>query len=247
MPGAGIVTGALLGALWAVIVLGGVPIQSLSTRRTLELHRPARLYVYASTTVALSILGILTLFVDREGARLGLRALLLVPAWSALLAWTAGTLGGCLALALGFLLWQKRRRQRADLTLVSVLPRTVVEHNVFIALSLVAGLVEEYVYRGFCLAFLTRSTGSIWVAVAVVTVGFGLAHVYQGRMATLKTAAIGGLLAVPVVMTGALLPSILAHAAFDIVAGFTMRPLLRRWDLIEYGEWIEPEGGGDDL
>jgi membrane protease YdiL (CAAX protease family) len=236
-------TGALLAALWAVIVLGGIPIQSLTTRRTLELHRPPRLYIYGSTAVALGVLGIVTLFVDRAGARLGLARALTVQAWPVTLAWASATLGACLVLGVGFLLWQKARDLKSDRTLVSVLPGTVLEHNVFIAVALVAGLVEEYVYRGFCLAFLARSTGSTWLAVGLVSVGFGLAHVYQGRAATLKTAAIGAVLAVPVVTAGALLPSMLAHAAFDIIAGFTMRPLLRRWKLIEYGEWIEPEDG----
>ncbi|MDE3155710.1 MAG: CPBP family intramembrane metalloprotease [Acidobacteriota bacterium] len=238
---------SILGALWTVVVLGGVPLQSLTTRRTLELHRPPRLYIYGSTAVALAILGILTLFVDREGTRPGLARLWTVQRRESTLAWTAGTLAACLLLALAFLLWQKVRGQRADATLVSVLPGTVLEHNVFVAISLLAGLVEEYVYRGFCLAFLIESTGSRWTAVALVTVGFGLAHIYQGRAATLKTAAIGAVLAVPVLATGALLPSILAHAAFDILAGFSMKPLLKRWDLIEYGEWIEPEDGGDGL
>ncbi|HVB39059.1 MAG TPA: CPBP family intramembrane glutamic endopeptidase, partial [Vicinamibacterales bacterium] len=198
------VTGSLIGALWTVIVLGGVPVQSLSTRRTLELYRPGRLYLYASTTVALAILGVVTLFVDRAGTRPGLTVLFAWRPWPVLLGWAVATLAACLVLSLGFLLWQKARRQRADATLVSVLPRTPFEHNVFVAVSLVAGLVEEYVYRGFCLTFLVRSTGSLWLAVTLVTIGFGLAHVYQGRMAVLRTAALGGVLAVPVVLTGAL-------------------------------------------
>jgi len=237
------VIGHLLGDLWIVLVLGGVPLQSLATRRTLELYRPGRLQIYVSTLITLAVLALVTWGVDATTGRQGLSVLYAPLARPRLLAWTAATLGACVLLWFGFLYVQKLRHQPADMTMVSVLPRTTVDHIVFVGVSLVAGGVEEYVYRGFSLAFLATSTGSRTLAVLLVTVGFGLAHVYQGRAATLKTAALGAVLAVPVLVTGSLVPSILAHAALDILLGYTMRPLLRRWNLLQYGEWT---GGEDD-
>ena len=48
---------------------------------------------------------------------------------------------------------------------------------------------------------------------------FGLLHVYQGPLGILRTATLGGLLAWGFLATGSLWPSIVAHAALDVLLG----------------------------
>ena len=66
----------------------------------------------------------------------------------------------------------------------------------------------------------------------LVTLGFAVAHGYQGAWATLRTGLLGAILAIPVVVTGTLLPSMIAHAGTDILAGAFGYRLLHRWRLL---------------
>lgn len=228
----------LLDAIWTIAILGGVPIQSLATRQTLAQHRPSRLQIYASAVATLVLLAAITVGVDLSGTRVGLVVLRRPLPAADLALWTAVTFIIGAALWFGFILAQKIGDQKADARLVGILPFTAQERFIWIGVSMVAGVTEEYVYRGFCLAYLTASTGSLTLAAVLVTVGFGLAHAYQGGAATFKAGALGAVLLIPVLVTGALLPAIIAHAAIDVLSGLTMRNLLRRWDLVQFGEWI---------
>jgi len=57
------------------------------------------------------------------------------------------------------------------------------------------------------------------VAVGIATLAFGLAHGYKSLSGMMRAALIGLVVAVPVLATGTLLPSILAHAIMDLLAG----------------------------
>lgn len=228
----------LLDAIWTIAILGGVPIQSLATRQTLAQHHPSRLQIYASAVATLLLLAAVTLGVDLTGTRAGLVVLRRSLPAGDLLLWTTVTFVIGAGLWFGFIVFQKIGNRKTDAHLVAILPFTAQERFIWIGVSIVAGITEEYVYRGFCLAYLTGSTGSLTLAAVLVTVGFGLAHAYQGGAATFKAAILGAVLLIPVLVTGALLPAIIAHAAIDILSGLTMRNLLRRWDLVQFGEWI---------
>lgn len=82
-------------------------------------------------------------------------------------------------------------------------------------LGLVPGVAEELCFRGWLLGALRRASGARW-AIAGSSLAFGLFHfdpVHAGL-----TAALGAVLAVSVVRTGALGPAILAHALNNAVA-----------------------------
>jgi membrane protease YdiL (CAAX protease family) len=126
-------------------------------------------------------------------------------------------------------LWQ----QPADEVVALLLPHTTRERRVFLVVSLLAGTVEEYVMRGFCLLVLAQASGSMVLSFVLVTLGFAVAHGYQGAWATLRTGLLGAILAVPVVVTGMLLPSMIAHAGTDMFAGAFGYRLLRHWRLLK--------------
>src|SRR4029077_19467647 len=62
-----------------------------------------------------------------------------------------------------------------------ILPQSSTELIPFIALSVTAGLCEEFLYRGFAMAALTRVGLPVAVVILISSVIFGLAHLYQGR------------------------------------------------------------------
>jgi membrane protease YdiL (CAAX protease family) len=100
-----------------------------------------------------------------------------------------------------------------------ILPQSAMELLPFLALAITAGLCEEFLYRGFAMAVLTRLGAVTWAAVLASSVLFGLAHLYQGRGGLVSTTFVGIVLGIGRVVYGSLVPVIFWHAAVDIVAG----------------------------
>ena len=96
--------------------------------------------------------------------------------------------------------------------------------RLFAGLSLMAGFGEEVVFRGFLLAVLTPALGDPWTALLASSLAFGVLHVYQGSFGIVRTAALGALLGVPVVLGASLWPSIVVHALVDLVGGLVVGP-----------------------
>jgi len=108
-----------------------------------------------------------------------------------------------------------RRQARGFLAL---LPRTARERAVFALLAITAGICEEFLYRGFGLAYLRwlwPGASHTWLIV-LTAAAFGLAHLYQGARGVVLTAVVGGYLAWLVLSTGSLVPAMVIHALLDL-------------------------------
>ena len=100
-----------------------------------------------------------------------------------------------------------------------ILPQSTVELLPFLALAITAGLCEEFLYRGFAMAVLTRLGSPVWLVVLASSILFGLAHLYQGRGGLVSTLVIGTVLGSARIVYGSLVPAIFWHSAVDVVAG----------------------------
>ncbi len=104
-----------------------------------------------------------------------------------------------------------------------IMPRTPVEMLVFVALACTAGLSEEFLYRGFVYAAFARMLENLpWsiVAAAVLSsIWFGIGHLYQGRRGIITTCVVGMVFVISRIASGSLIPSIVAHAGVDLIAG----------------------------
>ncbi len=113
-----------------------------------------------------------------------------------------------------------------------IMPRTWTEGIVFAALAGTAGLSEEFLYRGFLLAVFanvfTNTAGSVLIASCLSSLWFAVAHLYQGRRGSITTFVVAMIFASVRVWSGSLLPSIVAHAAVDLVVGLYVPRLLRK-------------------
>jgi membrane protease YdiL (CAAX protease family) len=98
------------------------------------------------------------------------------------------------------------------------LPHDDEEARWFTALAITAGICEEILYRGFLIAYLGAYM-PVAAAWALSTAAFGLAHAYQEIAGVFKTAAAGALLGGLYLLSGSLWAPIVAHAAYDLVAG----------------------------
>lgn len=123
---------------------------------------------------------------------------------------------------------QERARQLDSLgNLVHFLPRPGREYRYFFGLSVTAGVVEEIVYRGFMLWYLSHFM-PLWAAVLLSSVAFGLGHSYQGSAGGVRTGLVGLAFAVLYVTSGSIWLPILAHALLDILQGAFIVEMFRK-------------------
>ena len=102
----------------------------------------------------------------------------------------------------------------------SLLPQTLQQILLWIALSITAGFCEEIAFRGYLQRQFHALTGSIAVAVIAQALVFGLAHAYQGWKATVTISVLGLLYGVLAVLRRNLRANIAAHAMSDIWEGW---------------------------
>lgn len=99
-----------------------------------------------------------------------------------------------------------------------MLPVTGEERSLWAIAALTAGICEEILYRGFLLFYLVAIFPklTIWGAVVLSSLFFGVAHFYQGARGIIATGIIGFLLAWLYISTGSLLAPIALHALIDL-------------------------------
>lgn len=142
--------------------------------------------------------------------------------------WIAGCVAAHQGVAFTTMLVRRARGLPLEAGTVRLLPRDRGEFLRFAPLALMAGIYEEFMYRGFAPDHLVRWGLPLPVAVAIATAAFGLAHGYKSLAGMMRAALIGLVLAVPVLATGTLLPSIVAHAIMDLLAGANTFRLARK-------------------
>lgn len=134
--------------------------------------------------------------------------------------WPAAALFVAAAAALhlhwGFRDASGRERLRA------LLPQERPDVLPYVVLCCVAAVSEEVVYRGVVYRLLLRLGLTTWEAVAVAAIVFALGHALQGWSSVFVIALFAVAFHAVVIYAGALMPAIVAHAAYDLYAGFVI-------------------------
>jgi membrane protease YdiL (CAAX protease family) len=112
-----------------------------------------------------------------------------------------------------------------------ILPRTNADLSWWAVVSLVAGIVEEIVYRGVMVALLQRILGSWALAVIACVAVFTVSHWVQGWRAMVAIAVTAVVMHLVVRWTGDLYTAMAVHAVYDFFAGVIMLRLARRGGL----------------
>jgi len=108
-------------------------------------------------------------------------------------------------------------------------PQSPTEMLFYVALAVTAGICEEFLYRGFAIAALTHAAAPSWAVIALSSILFGLAHIYQGRGGLVSTLFIGTVFGIARIGYHSLVPVVCWHVAVDVIAGVAgPRFLLRR-------------------
>lgn len=105
-------------------------------------------------------------------------------------------------------------------------PHTRTELAWWMALSVSAGICEEFIFRGYLIWVLQPALG-LWLAAAASLIVFAAAHSYQGAKGVVAVGVVGGLLTLIVVGFGSLVPAIAVHMFADAGEGFVAWLALR--------------------
>lgn len=99
-------------------------------------------------------------------------------------------------------------------------PTGGLQRALWVEMSIVAGVCEEIVFRGYLLQQFGAWARNVRFGVLAQAAAFGLAHGYQGWKNMTLIAALGLLLGTVAVARRNLRAGMLAHAALDTVSGF---------------------------
>lgn len=105
-------------------------------------------------------------------------------------------------------------------------PHTRAELAWWMALSVSAGVCEEFIFRGY-LIWVLRPVLGLWLAAAASLVVFAAAHAYQGAKGVAAVGVVGGLFTLVVLVFGSLVPAIAVHVLADAGEGFVAWLALR--------------------
>jgi membrane protease YdiL (CAAX protease family) len=111
--------------------------------------------------------------------------------------------------------------QETARTVAKVGPKGLVETVLWIAVSLSAGICEEFVFRGYLMRQLAAWFGGWPQGLVLSAIVFGLGHAYEGLGPVLTIVVHGISFGLIALVTRRLLPGMTAHAAMDIVAGLS--------------------------
>lgn len=132
-------------------------------------------------------------------------------------------------------LWEAAVR-RGDRRLYFLMPEGPKEKAWWVAVSVSAGFCEEITYRGVLYLLLTLLTGSGWVAAVLGALLFAGGHANQSRLSMIIIFFFALIFQGLAFRSGSLYVPMLAHALYDVVAGFTYARLGRRLGFVADGD-----------
>jgi len=107
--------------------------------------------------------------------------------------------------------------------LMVLLPKNGMEKAVWIVLSLSAAFCEEVLYRGYLLQRFRQLTGSALAGVMLQAIVYGVAHAALPWAIVIGVTCLGLIFGGVAVLQRSLVPGMLLHAAFDVLAGVVTR------------------------
>jgi membrane protease YdiL (CAAX protease family) len=103
--------------------------------------------------------------------------------------------------------------------LLAVIPHTPAQLPAWLLVSLVAGVGEEIIFRGYLLRQFTAWTGRVPIAIAAISLIFGVMHLYEGLPVVVALMLLSALYCIVTLHRGNLRAVIIAHTLQDFFAG----------------------------
>jgi len=111
---------------------------------------------------------------------------------------------------------------------MAIAPQSLAQILVWIALCATAGIVEEFVFRGYLLQqfsslrVMQRTGGNVWIGVVASSLLFGAAHGYEGIGGMIAITAYGAMFCILAIHRRSLRAGMIAHAWHDSVTGIAL-------------------------
>lgn len=114
------------------------------------------------------------------------------------------------------------RVSHAEKAVINLGPETLAQILVWIALCCSAGIVEEFVFRGYLMQQFSSINGKVWIGVVASSLLFGAAHGYEGIGAMITIAVYGALFCALAIRRRSLRAGMIAHAWHDSITGIAI-------------------------
>jgi hypothetical protein len=105
---------------------------------------------------------------------------------------------------------------------IALAPQTLADIVVWLALCATAGIVEEFVFRGYLLQQFASIRGKLWIGIAASSLLFGAAHGYEGIGGMIVITAYGAMFCLLAIYRRSLRAGMIAHAWHDSLAGIVL-------------------------
>jgi uncharacterized protein len=112
---------------------------------------------------------------------------------------------------------------------IDLAPNGGLEIALWLALCISAGIVEEFVFRGYLLqqfaslaSFAGRAERGLWVGILASSLVFGISHGYEGVGGMLAVTAYGAMFCALAVKRNSLRAGMMAHAWHDSLTGIVL-------------------------
>lgn len=117
-------------------------------------------------------------------------------------------------------LWDRFSHVAGPLHSISaLLPHTPIDMALWVVVSLIGGVTEEIVFRGYFQCQFEALTQSAWAALLLQATLFGVSHGYQGVSACIKITLIGTMFGLLAMWRRSLRPGMIAHVWTDVASG----------------------------
>jgi len=101
-----------------------------------------------------------------------------------------------------------------------LLPRGRVEKELWVVLSITAGICEEAVYRGYLQRQFIALTKSVPLGIVLSALVFGAAHSYQGLAQAMLIGTLGAMGGILAYWRRSVRPGMIGHVLQDVLGGF---------------------------
>jgi membrane protease YdiL (CAAX protease family) len=207
-----------LAIVWTIVIVLAAPIAGFLARRPLAAPQKPRGLIYAGSAANLLVIGAITSVIDIYRGSTTIRALNWTMPVPRLVAWSLGVTVASILITVAVFALRRKLNRPPSLIVMSLLPQTRGERAIFLLLCLLVGLVEEFLFRGFAFFTISSLAGPLFAG-SIVTISFALQHGIQDAIGIVRAFVLGVLLLIPVLVTGSLLPAIVAHAVVDVFSG----------------------------
>ena len=219
-------TGLLVAIITGVSILSGMHATALGTLHTSNIHR---YIVTLAWELVLALITLWGIYIRRTPLRqiLGTRRSSLRD-W-ALDAFIAGIFWIVALVVLGAIATVLRLVHLAHVqkAVIAIAPQNIPQVLLWLVLCIAAGIIEEFVFRGYLLQqFSSLPIGSartrLVVAVLASSLLFGSAHGYEGIGGMIAITAYGAMFSILAIYRRSLRPGMIAHAWHDSITGIVL-------------------------